>query len=243
MATSEEPAAEIGCTVEAEGNKITRAYYYGESGEEVEINGTTISEVSKRIDGVTGDIKIGQLMTIDESNKFLNAVKNSTVNSLSGDISKLTINELYADEIYENAVMTEISQADFNAAYVYYKLSDNGGYELYGETGKVSAWEEDLFTYGEAKPLWRLMLYTYTKDGETVDDSTATESTYTVNNITQMISNVTTNIDNATLDELCEAKILSLTSAQLNKTIGGKRIGLMKLSTILSTLINNMPNS
>lgn len=233
LATGELPAEEIACFVEANGTKITRAYYLNEANEEVDIKGTTISEVSKRIDGVTNDIKIGQLMTIDSGNKLLNAVKNSTVKSLANDIQNLTINELYAKEIYGGRDIYKIEQSsDFNPAYVYYKQEEDGTYTY---VGKVTDWEEGLFTYGEPTALWKIMLYTYTGD-------VGTEATYTVNNITEMITNVTNNIDNATLRELCTAGILKLEDDQLEKKINGQEIGSMKLGTVLAALIDTIPS-
>lgn len=119
--------------------------------------GTLIGEVSSRVDGVTRDIKIGSLMKIDESNTIMNAIRNSTVESLPGDVANLTVNELYAEEIYgydqtvtdgEGNTTTqrvnakrrlavpadteEISeeQIAFDKAYLYYELDESGVFKL-----------------------------------------------------------------------------------------------------------------
>jgi hypothetical protein len=157
--------------------------------EQTVISGTPVKGVSDRVSGLTADLAIGQIMEIDESNKILHALKNSTIDELPTAINNLAINELYSDTIYkaDNNSTTElylatntttISQAtEYNEKYVYYTFSD-GVYSLAGTTGKLSESEYDgytndntlLFTLGEKDGKYlikydeRFVYYTYVED-------------------------------------------------------------------------------
>lgn len=81
------------------------------------------------------------------------------------------------------------------------------------------------YTYGEAKGMWRLILYK--------NDS---EKAYTMNNFNNMIASSAHNINNATLGTLQEAGIISAT-ADLDKTFNGyvlKDLTLAQLIVLVS---------
>ena len=260
LKTEGEPVkADVDCFVEASEGKITRIYYT-DGGESSDICGTTVSEVSARIDGVMSDIKIGSLMTISDDNKMLKKFENSTVNSLADDIGELSLNELYADEIYtaknedgsisrksELRTAVEVvtdaeSEELFSENYLYYeeingvwKLAPNGGKltlaQFEGRGDKVYK------TYGAANALWNLMLYKSHENGGTVS---STEAAYTVNSVGDMINNVTTNINNATLRDLKDAGIIDIADDDLTKKFPGRdvEIGDMPLAEVLRRMID-----
>jgi hypothetical protein len=189
-------------TVDGE-NKILTVFTY-ENGEQNIIYGTPVKGVSDRVSGLTGDLTIGQIMNIDESNKILHAIKDSTIDDLPTSINNLAINELYSDTIYkaDNNSTTELYLAvnvlvipvatEYNEKYVYYKLSDEI-YSLAGTTGKLSESEYEsyisaddptiLYTLGENDGKFlikydeRFVYYTYV-DGEAKIFGNVTESEF-----------------------------------------------------------------
>ena len=199
-------------------------------------------------------------MTISDDNKMLKKFENSTVNSLADDIGELSLNELYADEIYtaknedgsisrksELRTAVEVvtdaeSEELFSENYLYYeeingvwKLAPNGGKltlaQFEGRGDKVYK------TYGAANALWKLMLYKSHENGGTVS---STEAAYTVNSVGDMINNVTTNINNATLRDLKDAGIIDIADDDLTKKFPGRdvEIGDMPLAEVLRRMID-----
>ena len=245
--------------VNAEG--IVTAVYYEENGKTVYVDGTSINAMNGRIDGIMNDLTVGELIEIDESNTVMNAVKNSTINSIAVDIDKITVNDLYAFDVYENS---EIIAADeYNADYLYYTWT-NGKYELVedggvyekvnGEykavLGKVTqsyfnAHSDELYTRGKVTALWKLILFTPVYDGEG-GDSYQSEKSYTLNDLSKMISNVTSNIRNATLNDLVEAGVLEISSDALGKDMpsysghSGKKFGQLTLSEAIDYIVSTI---
>lgn len=174
------------------------------------IEGTKVGEMTDRMEGLKADVTIGELMSIDESssNTIMKAIKNSTINSLSDDIDKLTINELYAESIYGTAELKTVvasgageGELDFNTEYLYYEMVD-GDYKLVDGTGKVEAYRAGLYTYGATTGLWKLLVVERAGGGKT-------EKAYTINSITAMADNATKNLRECSLSELYEAGILT----------------------------------
>ncbi len=118
----------------------------------------------------------------------------------------------------------------FDAAYIYYGEDGkilNKGQE---NAGKVTAFEENLYTYGAANAMWKLLLY-----------SGGSEVAFSVNGFMKMIDNVSENIENATIYELDEAGIIDM-SESLDRVINfnlvdhphnGKKIGELTLKELL----------
>ncbi|HBN12532.1 MAG TPA: hypothetical protein DD415_02855 [Clostridiales bacterium] len=191
-------------------------------GDGTEITGTGLNTVSDRVGGVTSDLKIGAIMDV-EDNKLLKAIENSTIESLPADIANLSVNELYAEDIYGR----EIYLAEkFDAALLYYSEID-GGYKLVGNLTAEQFGEGTFYTYGAATATWKLLLY-----------SGGVEQTYSVNNLTALITNVTANTQNTTMSELTEAGILTLTPEQLAVKFNGKPVGEMTLVSVIDAFIN-----
>ena len=220
----------VECAQRGSEKYITRVYYF-DGGDEIEVSGTKVGDVSARIDGVTKEIKIGSLMNIgeDEPNSVLKAIANSTVSSLSEDLAAISINELYADTIYGDGENVELKEAvqsgassgqiDFDESYLYYVETD-GAYKLVktdnddgSDNGKLTGAEfasgtaEGItyYTYGAPNELWKLLVIERTGDG----GENITERAYSLNNITDMIDNITSNMEYSTLRNLSNAGVLN----------------------------------
>lgn len=235
-------------------------YMYTEEGK---LAGTTINQVSDRVDGVMDDLKLGELITVSDDNTILNALKDTVISGLNEKIASLTINELYYTDIYQpNAKSTPEQQQNdvvkllkavendpagdgeikFSDKYLYYRKIGENKYELVEDSGngvgKVSAYEADLYTYGETTPLWKLLLFTGTADKTSLTDKS--EKAFKINDIGDMIQNVTGNINNATLRELTNAGILTLDPGTLGKSFQSddNTFGGLKLSEAIEKLAN-----
>ena len=116
--------------------------------------------------------------------------------------------------------MFSIQQAEsYNEAYLYYVSDGNGGYSLANGTGRLTAEEiaqfdeNTYYTYGEAKGMWKLILYV---DGE---NGVKVENVYTINNFHTMITQAAKNVNDATLYELLDAGVLTVNREDLGKTL------------------------
>lgn len=190
-------------------------------GDGTEITGTGLNSVSDRVGGVTSDLKIGAIMDV-EDNKLLKAIENSTIESLPADIANLSVNELYAEDIYGR----EIYFAEkFDAAFLYYAQTGDG-YKLVGNITAEEFGDGAFYTYGAATATWKLLLY-----------SEGVEKAYSVNNLTALITNVTANTQNTKMSELTKAGILTLTPEQLAVKFNGKPVGDMTLVSVIDEFI------
>ena len=243
--------------------------YTEEGGVETKLAGTTINQVSDRVDGVMDDLKLGELITVsDDDNTILNALKDTVISGLNDKIASLTINELYYTDIYQpNAKSTPEQQQNdkvemleavendpagdgkikFSDKYLYYRKIGENKYELVEDSGsgvgKVSAYEAGLYTYGETTPLWKLLLFTGTAEQTSLTDKS--EKAFKINDIGEMVSNVTGNINNATLQELTDAGILKLGDDTLKKPFQSddNTFGGLKLSEAIGKLANPQNDS
>lgn len=216
---TDDGGAERNCTIEVdESGNITRVYYT--DGGEVEVKGTTIKGINTRIDGLMNDLTIGELIGDDgESGAIFNAIKGATVNTISSTIDNITLNELYADEIYKpkdhsegaytapmyKAVSGSAQDGEivFNKNYIYYTMDAKGNYTLVngdGErAGKLDSLPSDgeYYTHGKPTKMWQLILC---DNGD--------EEVLKLNNIGGIITGVTVKLESASLQELSDAGIL-----------------------------------
>lgn len=225
-----------------------------------------------------GQLTLSQVIDIDEnSSNVLKQLKNTKIDDLSTAIDEITIQSIYAEEIYNsdfsykaaqeydpdakvkyyvlkdgkytaagaksdgyitqeewNASVNggsadpdavtyyvfSIQQAEsYNEAYLYYVSDGNGGYSLANGTGRLTAEEiaqfdeNTYYTYGEAKGMWKLILYV---DGE---NGVKVENVYTINNFHTMITQAAKNVNDATLYELLDAGVLTVNREDLGKTL------------------------
>ena len=187
------------------------------------IKDTTISGLNDKIKTLTVKdvLEPGQI----NNNKILPQIADTKITELGSAIDKVLIQRIYAKEIYGLAEDGDPTLAtEFNPAYLYYEKVDdgNGGYKYVlvdkncaGKTGteydnalgKLTQADWDnrgdtvYYTYGEAKGMWKLILYR-------VDGTTKTEKAYTLNNFNNMVSACSTTVYNSTLNELKDAEII-----------------------------------
>ena len=174
---------------------------------------------------------------------------------MSTAIDEIAIQSIYTKEVYgfdsEDAV--ELKRVtEYQSDILYFKKEvDEDGSETYtyvhndnyndGNQStdylvgvlteeEFAAGEYEYYSYGEAKGMWRLILF---RDGH--------ESVYTLNNFNNMIAGCTTNINNATLGTLKEAGIID-ENADLSGTLRWTENGVPKQAKLeemqLSELIN-----
>ena len=181
------------------------------------------------------DITLGELMDIDEEDgEVLNALKDSSINSLSEDLNSLTLQELFTESVYgENAELYKIAEDKFDADYIYYEYnSQSGEYVLVNGDGKADAWQEGYYTYGKAESVWSLLLYT---DGG--------EQAYGLNDITALQGNVVGNLQKQTMFDFYDMGVIgdgtkdddTWNTLEKIVTYGGKqmKVGEMTLSQFI----------
>ena len=203
-------------TVDSEG-VISAVYYalaeggYGECG-------TRLDDVSTRIDGLMTDLTMGELIEIDEDNTILNAISGATISTLDETINALSIQELFAKDIYGVETPYEVIESGtagageiaFDSSYLYYYYnSENELVFVNSESGSGSGslghLEEftdeygTLYTYGPTAGAWSLLLYG--DYDETESGSDIGEKVYTINNVAQMQANVIENIGSCSLND------------------------------------------
>lgn len=111
--------------VVTEGGVITDVYYLEETADGSGIKlgcNTTVDESVGRIDGLKDDMTIGELLgdSGDGDNVLLDALRDSTINSLADDINSLSIQELFAEDIYAGGgELAQVTEATFSADYIY----------------------------------------------------------------------------------------------------------------------------
>lgn len=196
------------------------------------IKDSTIGGLNDRINELT----LSDILTEDQinNNTVLPQLRDTSVLKLGEEIDKILIQRIYAKTVYGLAEDGDPTEAtSFNAAYLYYQKDANGKFNLVtincpaevtdptteleydNNLGKLtqSDWDNRgdnvYYTYGEAKGMWKLILYR-------VDGSSKTEKAYTLNNFNNMVNSCATSVYNSTLGELQDAGIISGTT-NLNK--------------------------
>lgn len=226
------------CYLVVNGNGYIEAVYYDENGTILKDEGTKIGEVTERISGVTKNLTISELMDV-EGNTILKKLGDSTVENLPEAINNLALQEISADSIYGNGevgsavlkkavatVSDSATEIKFDAKYLYYGKDG----KLVNGNGKLNELPNDgeYYTYGEAVGTWKFMLYS--KDGA--------EAAYKITDLSDIMTNATSNIKTATLDDLAKAGIVEMSDEQLNKTLYTKRLGDYTLDSIIELIIN-----
>lgn len=190
-------------TVTGNGQTVVGRAYYIDNGEEVAVSGTKIADIGDQVEGLTGTLTIGEIIgeeNINEDDRILGLVADSTIDNLSDTIASLTVQEMYAEEIYGSNGWITATQENFDSAYLYYTL-EGDKYVLAGTNGHFDSFPTDGTTYytrGKATGIWYLLLYT---DGS--------EVSYSVNNMGDMMTAAVSNLNEATLQDFVEAGIIT----------------------------------
>lgn len=193
-------------------------------------------KINNLSDGV-GNLVLSDVIDIDDnSSNILKQLKYTKIDDLSTAIDEITIQSIYAEEIYGKSDPDRATR--YNAEYLYY-VYDGETYSLVNGDGKltagqIAAWNDnEYYTYGQAKGMWKLILY--------VDGA---ETVYTINNFHNMINHAAANVNNATLYELLDAGVLEVKRTDLDKTLRvgdqvyGKCLGEMTLKELVNVVIS-----
>ncbi len=95
---------EVVVTVEADAEGNAERVYYVQNGTEVvEVSGTKIGNIGDQVSGITENLTVAELIGEDkiQNNRILSLVANSTISELPDTINSLSVQDMYADEIYE----------------------------------------------------------------------------------------------------------------------------------------------
>lgn len=204
---------------------------------------TTIGGLNDKIN----DLTVSDILTEEQinNNTILPQLKDTPVLELGDEIDKIVVQRIYAKTVYGLAADGDPTEATtFNSAYLYYEKDANGKLclvtnncpteitgtadeEAYDNSlGKLtqSDWDnrgdKTYYTYGEAKGMWKLVLYR-------VDGDSKTEKAYTLNNFNNMVNSCATSVYSSTLGELKDAGIIAETT-NLNKylKVGTQYVGI-----------------
>ena len=204
------------------------------------IKDTPLSGMADRIDELT----VGEIISAEELNKssMLRQLKNTKVTELSTAIDKLFIQRVYAEEVYGVAADSDPALAtEYHADWLYY-IKDGDTFVLANTSatppendtayddalGHITQTEFDsgeYYTFGEAKGMWRLVLY---KNGY--------EKAYTMNNFNNMVNSCADTVYSSTLYDLQKAGVIE-DSKDLSKTLAGKELGLYTLEQLIDAVL------
>lgn len=178
------------CVLTVENNVITQVV----CDDGTEVPTVHVNHLMERVDGVMNELTIGEIMGADfpDDDMILSSVKDSTINTLADDMAKLTVQQLFADEVYStgntsemgeekaglyHAVQTQPQQAfTFAENRIYYeKAADGDTFKLASGNGKVTAEEfqklieagDTLYTLGEFEILYDAAFLYYEQTDET----------------------------------------------------------------------------
>lgn len=191
---------------------ITDVYYVEETqnGGVIKVDcRTTVDETPERVNGLKNNLTLGELLGEEINNSenvVLYALRNSTINTLASDVANLTVQQLFAKDIYANGEgdpALVASEADFNLAYLYYEKNAEGEFVLVNGTGKPEAFVEGMYyTYGAPTGVWSLLLY-----------NNGSEQKYGINDVATLQGNVTQNLKTTTLSQFMEMGIITENSS------------------------------
>lgn len=196
-------------TIEKDAQGYASRVYYIENGEQIEVSGTKIADIGTQVDGLTQTLTIGELVEINKDDKILSLVSDSTIDGLSDTIANITVQDMYADEIYgvdenndgvaEPAKWQQVTPDNFRSSYLYYTLED-GKYVLVNGDGRLDSFDDSMtyYTRGKATGIWYLLLY-----------SNGKEEVYSINKMGEMMENAADNMTSSTLQDFKDAGIIT----------------------------------
>lgn len=162
-------------------------------------------------------------------------------------------------ETYDPEILYYVKEVGGDGKTVTFKLFEENA--LARDPLKGSTYDEELghvtreqfeaegaefYSYGRAKGMWRLILNVRNTNEAVTDENgnklVRREKAYTLNNFNNMVSESAVNINEATLEELREAGIISATDADLAKTLpvdgDNKALGKMTLKELINVAIS-----
>ena len=235
-------------------NKLTIGQVVGDtSGNPLlgRLKDTAIEDLSSEINELT----VGDVMTVDEGTFLLSEFKDTKITELPKEVGRVSINTIYAKDIYciknddgEVVVPAELKLAtEYDVRYLYYVKRDDDKFELVGKSGRLtkSDFESNpgkYYTYGEAHGVWQTLLY-----------DNGVERAYSLEELDQLMTNVSNNISKSDLNNLVDLGILDLDKDKLDKKLyyfdgngfveHNKTIGEMPLIDLINFVLDNVARS
>ncbi len=227
--------------------KIAAVWYYDDGGNMVYVGGTKVNNVANRVNGITKDLTVGDIISDEELEKssMLRQLKSTKLSELSTAIDKLFIQRVYAEEVYgvaENSDPVLADENDFHADWLYYikkgddfvlantsdePPADSAAYDnALGHITQTEFESGTYYTYGEAKGMWRIILY-----------NNGIEKAYTMNNFNNMVNSCAVNVYNSSLYDLQKAGVID-ESKDLSKTFNGTELGEMTLEELINMVLD-----
>ncbi len=158
----------------------------------ISLKDTPIDQLSAKINTLTLTEILGE--TDVEGNIYLKHLKDSTIKTLAKDLNDLTVQQVFADKIYK----TEKTE-EGETAVVYFV--DKDGNRLYEKDGKYytsPTFEADTESERVLQGTWKYLL---TENGEEVE--------YKISEIDKLVTNMTANVQSATLEDLHKDGIIT----------------------------------
>ena len=245
----------VTCYIATDENDVVKSAWYFVDGVKKAVRGTIVADVPKKIEGISNELTLADVMDISEDDTImwalrdskicdigknvktlklkdiisaeelnnsliLKQLKNKTVDELPKAVDAISIQSIYAKEIYklENDNTPPHVADGYEKDVLYFTYSEEDDAYVYvhsdgeGELGYLTAeefgsYEEGkLYTYGKAKGMWALILMVTEGEG---GESYQREKIYTLNSFNTMIDSCAKNINNASLGTLQEAGIIN----------------------------------
>ena len=186
----------------------------------------------KDLGSAFNDLKIGEIIDGTENNKILKHLQGSKLNTLAGDIQSLKIQQIFGDDVYVKETYAHdpsgkafVAKEEISgmSKYLYYNV-EKGEYCYYDVSGAKTETKGSPVLTG----VWSFLL-----------TENKVEKEYTIDQMGALVTNMTNNMQSATLNELHETGILNLTDVNLNEPkaiLGGKTLGEYKIVDIVKII-------
>lgn len=95
---------------------IGSVWYMDEEDNKVYVKSTKVTQVSDKVENLTADLTIGDVIQItDSSNQLLHSIRNTKINKLGEKIENLTVSELFTPEqIRSSAILRQLGNVSLN---------------------------------------------------------------------------------------------------------------------------------
>lgn len=186
----------------------------------------------KDLGSAFNDLKIGEIIDGTENNKILKHLQGSKLSTLAGDIQTLKIQQIFGDDVYVKETYAHdpsgkafVAKEEISgmSKYLYYNI-EKGEYCYYDASGTKTETKGAPVLTG----VWSFLL-----------TENKVEKEYSIDQMGALVTNMTNNMQNATLKELHETGILNLTDVNLDEpkaTLGGKTLGEYKIVDIVKVI-------
>lgn len=178
----------------------------------------------KDLDSLFNQLVLDDFVEIDGSNKLLASLSGTSINGLADKLSNLAVKDIInpddiAPGIGKNVIVSLLET----------KINDLGN--ALGDVKIVDALKDEIFDgEGNINGYWKMMLY---KDIKHPDEE---YKTYTLNDFGVLVTNMTNNVKDGTMDNFVECGILDISQETLDKVVGTIRIGDMTITGLIDAI-------